>query len=69
MSIARSRVFKQRFLKELEGLSEEKINEVYDFIAFLREREKLSTPMITKLSEPSFNRIWDNEEDSAYDDL
>jgi len=61
----------QVILDKLHRLSPEKISEVEDFVDFLQQRE-LENQMIqaaAQLAEPSFQAVWDNSEDSAYDRL
>ncbi len=62
---------KEMIKKEINKLPESMLVEVYDFVRFLetkKERELLSQAA-QKMSETSFGKIWDNEEDSAYDKL
>ena len=61
----------QVILDKLQRLSPEKIAEVEDFVDFLQQRE-LENQMIqaaAQLAEPSFQAVWDNSEDAAYDRL
>ncbi|MEK7813749.1 MAG: toxin-antitoxin system, antitoxin component, Xre family protein [Candidatus Desantisbacteria bacterium] len=61
--------FDEKFLiAEIKKLPAEKAAKVFDFVEFLRDRKE-DVKNITKLSEPAFNRIWDNEEDAVYDNL
>ncbi|GJQ59024.1 MAG: DUF2281 domain-containing protein [Candidatus Scalindua sp. AMX11] len=62
---------KEMIKKEIDKLPESMLIEIYDFVRFLetkKERELL-TKASQKMSETSFEKIWDNEEDSAYDKL
>lgn len=62
---------KEMLKKEIDKLPESMLIEIYDFVRFLetkKERELL-TKASQKMSETSFQKIWDNEEDSAYDKL
>ncbi|MBC8554310.1 MAG: DUF2281 domain-containing protein [Candidatus Brocadiales bacterium] len=62
---------KEMIKKEIDKLPEDILIEVLDFVRFLetkKERELL-TQTSQKMSEISFERIWDNEEDSVYDKL
>lgn len=62
---------KELIKKEIDKLPENMLAEVYDFVRFLevkKERELLVKGS-QKLSKSSFERIWDNEEDAAYDRL
>lgn len=61
----------QRILEKIRQLPREKVIEVEDFIDFLNQRnaDRFLTLAATKLSEPALEKIWDNPEDAAYDDL
>jgi hypothetical protein len=60
---------KESIKKEIDKLPEDILAEVFDFIQFLeRKRERdLLVRSSQELSAPSFQKIWDNEEDSIYD--
>lgn len=56
---------------KLQYLSEQHIREIKDFVDFLisqEEKEKL-TLQASKLAEPSFKKIWDNDNDDIYNKL
>ena len=57
--------------KEIDGLPENILIEVYDFMQLLevRKEKNLLARASQELSVPSFQKIWDNEEDAAYDKL
>jgi hypothetical protein len=60
---------KELIKKEIDKLPEDVLAEVFDFIQFLegkRERD-LFVRSSQELSTTSFQRIWDNDEDAAYD--
>jgi hypothetical protein len=62
-------VDKELIKKEIDKLPEDVLAEVFDFIQFLeskRERD-LFVRSSQELSATSFQRIWDNDEDAAYD--
>lgn len=64
----------QELLEKIRSLPPEKAAQVLDFVDFLtsvahREGERLLTRAMTKLSEGSFARVWDNAEDAEYDRL
>lgn len=61
----------QVILDKLQRLSPEKIAEVEDFVDFLQQREleNQMTEAAARLAEPSFQKVWDNLEDEAYDRL
>ena len=57
--------------QEVEKLPESALSEVLDFIQFLElkhEKDILAKGM-QQLSMKSFDAIWNNEEDAAYDNL
>ena len=61
----------QQLLHKLEHLSPEKVTEVEDFIDFLsqKDREHQMRRDFARGAEASFQKVWDNEEDAAYDKL
>lgn len=56
---------------KMAALPGDRIAEIDDFVDFLRQREERHSLQrdFAALSEPSFAKIWDNSEDSIYDDL
>lgn len=62
---------KEMIKKEIEKLPENMLVEVYDFVRFLETKKdrELLTQTSQKMSEISFEKIWNNEEDSEYDKL
>ncbi|HHT9138593.1 MAG TPA: DUF2281 domain-containing protein [Candidatus Wunengus sp. YC60] len=62
---------KEIIKKEIDRLPENLLSEVFDFIQFLEsKREKnILVKASQDLSAPSFQKIWDNEEDAIYDNL
>lgn len=56
---------------EIEKLPESFLLEVYDFIQFLEMREEKMRLIRAsqELSRKSFEKVWDNEEDTVYDSL
>jgi len=64
-------ISKELIKKEIDKLPEDVLAEVFNFIQFL-ESKKGKDPLVKssqELSTPSFQRIWDNEEDAVYDAL
>jgi hypothetical protein len=62
----------QRILEKIRKLPFDKIVELENFIDLLYQSPNSSQNLVTtstKLSEPSFAKIWDNPEDAAYDNL
>jgi hypothetical protein len=62
---------KELIKKEIDKLPEDVLAEVFDFIQFLeskRERD-LFVRSSQELSATSFQKIWDNDEDAAYDTI
>ena len=57
-------------IEKIRQLSPMRLAEVEDFVDFLcvREEQRL-TQAAAKASEPSFSKLWDNDEDAAYDRL
>ena len=60
----------ETLIEKIKNLPPERIAEVEDFVDFLAQRhERRLVQAATKLSERSFQQVWDNEEDAAYDRL
>ena len=61
----------QILMEKIQILPPEKIVEVEDFVDFLQQRgeRRRLTRTATKLSEVSFQKIWDNPDDAVYDEL
>jgi adenosine/AMP kinase len=59
----------QVLFDKIKQLPPQRLAEVEDFVDFLREREAelRLTLAAARASEPSFARVWDNDEDAAYD--
>jgi hypothetical protein len=64
-------VDKELIKKEIDKLPEDVLAEVFDFIQFLESKRKrdLFVRSSQELSTTSFQRIWDNDEDAAYDTI
>ncbi|MBI4824107.1 MAG: DUF2281 domain-containing protein [Nitrospirae bacterium] len=62
---------KEVIKKEIDNLPEDILAEVFDFIQFLESKKEktLLTKASQKLSEASFKKVWDNDEDAVYDSL
>ena len=58
----------QSLIDKIRSLPPDKIDEVADFVDFLYQRHSL-TLAAAKLSEDAFRKVWDNPDDSAYDQL
>ena len=58
-------------LDKLKELPADKLAEVEDFVDFLRMRneERRLAQATTKLSESTFEKVWDNPDDAEYDKL
>lgn len=58
-------------MEKLNKLPPERVAEVEDFVDYLRLKDQDHTlaATATKVSEPSFARVWDNPDDAAYDAL
>ncbi len=61
----------QELVDKIRNLPPEKIAVVEDFVEFLQHRDDsiLLTAAATKLSEKSFQKVWDNKDDAEYDNL
>ena len=61
----------QALIEKLRRLPPERIAEVEDFVDFLQSRDEARelTRSALKSSEATFAKIWDNEDDAAYDKL
>lgn len=64
-------VSESTLFEKIRTLPPDKIAEVEEFVDFLRQRdeEKRLTLAASKLSEPVFQKVWDNPEDAEYDQL
>jgi len=58
-------------IEKIRKLPPEKQAEVEDFVDFLnlRVEDRRLTQAAARLSEEAFRQVWDNEADSAYDQL
>lgn len=58
-------------IDKLEALPPERVNEVEDFIDFIKQRDqdRQLTHAATRAAEQSFNQVWDNPDDAVYDAL
>ncbi len=58
-------------MEKIRALPPEKVAEVEDFVDFLRQRDedRRLGPDTLALAESAFRRVWDNEDDAAYDRL
>ena len=61
----------QQLFYKIQRLPPEKVAVVDDFVDFLENRGKEDSLIkaAKKLSEQSFQKIWDNPEDAEYDNL
>jgi hypothetical protein len=61
----------QSLIDKLRDLPPDKLNEVEDFVDFLRQRldERTLARASAKLSESAFAKVWDNPDDAEYDRL
>jgi len=60
----------EKLIEKINNLSPERVAEVEDFVDFIAERdERRLVQAAAKLSEAAFGQVWDNEEDSVYDQL
>jgi len=56
---------------EIDRISEDILPEILDFIQFLelKKEKSILAKSCQNLSEKSFDKIWDNDEDAVYDKL
>jgi hypothetical protein len=60
----------EKLIEKIRSLPPERVAEVEDFVDFISQRdERLLVQAASKLSEDAFRQVWDNEEDSVYDQL
>ena len=61
----------ETMIEKLRNISPDRLDEIADFIEFiqLKDRDFHLQSEFTKASEEVFSKVWDNEEDSAYDRL
>ena len=61
----------EQVIQKLKALPPEQRAEVEDFIDFVsqRSRERTFTAVALATSEPILAKIWNNNEDTAYDEL
>ena len=64
-------VHTQQLFDKIQRLPPEKVAVVDDFVDFLESRGKEDSMVKSaeKLSEQSFQNVWDNPEDAKYDNL
>jgi hypothetical protein len=58
-------------MAKIDSLPPERVAEVEDFVEFirLRDQDQQVRTAVTRAAEPSFERVWDNPDDAAYDAL
>lgn len=58
-------------IEKLQALPPQRLAEVEDFVDFLRSRDddRGLTRAAAATSAPAFAKVWDNDEDAAYDRL
>ena len=61
----------QKLREKIRRLPPDKVAVVDDFVDFLQHREEMENLVkeACKVSEKSFQNVWDNPEDSEYDTL
>jgi hypothetical protein len=62
---------KELLFQEIEKLPDSFAPDIMDYIMFLENKSKKNELInqVRTMSEVSFSKIWDNEEDSIYDTL
>ena len=58
-------------IDKLESLPQERLDEVEDFVDFLKQRgrDRQLTRAAAQVAEQSFANLWDNPDNSVYDQL
>jgi len=58
-------------IEKLKRLPPERVAEVEDFVDFLQSRgeDRALERSATRVAEPAFAKVWDNDDDAAYDKL
>jgi len=61
----------QTLIEKIRSLRPERVAEVEDFVDFLRQRDedRRLVQAAAKLSENTFQEVWDNTDDADYDRL
>jgi hypothetical protein len=69
--MARPEPNEQSLIDKIRSLPPEKLAEVEDFVDSLRQRaeDRELAQAFTRISEPAFQRVWDNPDDADYDKL
>jgi hypothetical protein len=63
--------YTEELFDKIRSLPDDKIEEVADFVDFLRlrARERQLAVAVAELSEPALLKLWDNPDDAEYDKL
>ncbi len=58
-------------LEKIDRLPPERVAEIEDFVDFIRQRDQDQrlTRAAARVSETTFQKVWDNTDDAAYDQL
>ena len=61
----------QTLIEKIQSLPPERVEEVEDFVDFLRTRDQDRglVHAAARLSEDAFRKVWDNPDDAEYDRL
>jgi len=61
----------QTLIEKIQSLPPERVEEVEDFVDFLkaREQDRALVQAAAGLSENAFRKVWDNPDDAEYDQL
>jgi len=61
----------QTLIEKIQSLPPERVEEVEDFVDFLkaREQDRALVQAAARLSENAFRKVWDNPDDAEYDQL
>lgn len=60
-----------QLLDKIRALPADKVAEVEDFVEFLQQKTEAAqlSSAVSRIAEPAFDKIWDNPDDAAYDQL
>ncbi|MDJ0842807.1 toxin-antitoxin system, antitoxin component, Xre family protein [Crocosphaera sp.] len=66
-----NQILEKRLLEKVKHLSFKQMQQVEEFIDSLNSENAEQALILasTQLSESSFNKVWDNPEDTVYDEL
>ncbi len=62
---------REQIIKRIEGLPEELVDEISDFVEFVaaRRADGEFTSVVARAQQDSMNKVWKNEEDEVWNDV